>query len=228
MVAPGDTAEYRRVGHAIAAEAVGAVHPARILAGDKQPRQLGAAIGREFDAAHQVVRGRHDFDFARREVEPAVGAAFDHALELAAHVLRPEMGHGKVHAALAASCARRASRRRSPATTMSRVARSARASTSTMKRRPAPSKQVTTGAAQALFEHRPGHARVRPGQQPGRMKLHHFHVAQRQTRRRAPAPGRRSSCHRKACGSGTSSGRRRWPATPRGLGRGRIRRCARR
>ena len=107
---------------------------------------------------------------------------------------------------------------------MSRVARSARASTSSMKRRPVPSSRLPAGAAQAFFEHGAGHARVRPGQQPGRVELHHFHVAQRQTRRRAPAPGRRSSCRRKGCGTGTWSVRRRWPATPPGPGRGQIRR----
>ena len=40
--------------------------------------------------------------------------------------------------------------------------------------------QMSAGAAQAFFQHRAGHARVRPGQQPGRMELHHLHVAQRQ------------------------------------------------
>ena len=39
---------------------------------------------------------------------------------------------------------------------------------------------MPAGAAQAFFQHRAGHARVAAGQQTGRMKLHHFHVAQRQ------------------------------------------------
>ena len=62
----GDAAEHGRVGDAVAAEAVGAVHAAGVLAGGEQPVQRGAAVGREDDAAHHVVGGRHDLDRARR------------------------------------------------------------------------------------------------------------------------------------------------------------------
>ena len=40
--------------------------------------------------------------------------------------------------------------------------------------------QVAAGAAQALLQHRAGHARARAREQSGRMELHHLHVAQRQ------------------------------------------------
>src|SRR6266850_827035 len=39
---------------------------------------------------------------------------------------------------------------------------------------------MPTRATQAFFEHGAGHARVRAGEQPGGVKLHHFHVPQRQ------------------------------------------------
>ena len=40
--------------------------------------------------------------------------------------------------------------------------------------------QVTAGSAQPLLQHGAGHARVRAGEQPGRMELDHLHVAQGQ------------------------------------------------
>ena len=47
--------------------------------------------------------------------------------------------------------------------------------------------EMAAGAAQPLFQHRAGHARVRSGEQPGRMELDHLHVAQGK-------PG--AQCHR--------------------------------
>jgi len=44
-----------------------------------------------------------------------------------------------------------------------------------------PVEQVAAGPAQPLLEHRAGHARVRSSEQPGRMELHHLHVAQVQS-----------------------------------------------
>jgi len=41
--------------------------------------------------------------------------------------------------------------------------------------------QIAAGAAQAFLEHRAGHARVRAGEQPGGVELHHLHVAQRES-----------------------------------------------
>ena len=76
------------------------MHAARVLARDEEARELGRAVGLEHDAAHHVVRGRHDFDEAAREIEAAVVAALDHALEDLAHVLRPEVPHADVDAAV--------------------------------------------------------------------------------------------------------------------------------
>ena len=76
------------------------MHAAGILAGDEEAVQLGAAIRSEFDAAHHVMRGRHDLHQSAGEVEAAVGAALDHALELLAHALRAEMGHRDIEAAM--------------------------------------------------------------------------------------------------------------------------------
>src|SRR5262249_56812210 len=56
------------------------------------------AIGRELDAAHHVMRGRHDFDTSRGEIEAAIGAALDHALELSPHVVGTEMSHAEPYA----------------------------------------------------------------------------------------------------------------------------------
>ena len=48
-----------------------------------------------------------------------------------------------------------------------------------MKRSPSPVEEVAAGAAQPFLQHGAGHPRVRPGEQSGRMELHHLHVAQR-------------------------------------------------
>ena len=102
----GDAAEHRRIRDTVAAETVRAVHAARILARDEQPFALGRAIGGELDAAHHVVRGRHDFDLAGGEIEAAIGAALDHSLELAAHVVGTQMRHAEPHAAVRRRAAR--------------------------------------------------------------------------------------------------------------------------
>src|SRR6185503_3251977 len=86
----GDTAENRRVGDAVAAQPVRAVHAAGVLARDEQARELAPALAVEHYTAHHVVRRRDDFDQSPREIEAAVGAALDHALELLAHALGPE------------------------------------------------------------------------------------------------------------------------------------------
>ncbi len=41
-------------------------------------------------------------------------------------------------------------------------------------------REVASGAAQPFLQHGAGHARVRAGEEAGRMELHHLHVAQRQ------------------------------------------------
>ncbi len=90
---PGDAAENRGIGDAVAAQPVGAVHAARVLAGHEQSRERGRAIGGELDTAHHVMRGRHDLDTASGEIEAAIRAALDHALELAPHIVGAEVRH---------------------------------------------------------------------------------------------------------------------------------------
>ncbi len=96
----GDAAEDRRVRDAVAAETVRAVHAAGVLAGGEEPGQRRRAVGPEDDAAHHVVRGRHDLDEPAGEVEAAIRAALDHALELASHVVDAEVRHADVDAAV--------------------------------------------------------------------------------------------------------------------------------
>ena len=105
----------------------------------KGPGSAVRAVGVELDAAHHVVRGRHDFDEAAREIEAAVGAALDHALELLARRSSgPRWRHRDVDAAVAAWRGPRASRRRSRATRC-RASRARRAGRSRcMKRSPSP------------------------------------------------------------------------------------------
>ena len=87
----GDAAEHGGVGDAIAAEPVGAVHAAGILAGDEQAVTLGRGIDLADHAAHEVMRGRHHFDQPAGKVETAIAAAIDHALEFLRHLGRAEM-----------------------------------------------------------------------------------------------------------------------------------------
>src|SRR6202012_4043791 len=53
------------------------------------------------DAAHEVVRRRHDLDQTASQVETTVGAALHHTLEFLAHTLGPELTHFDVPAAVA-------------------------------------------------------------------------------------------------------------------------------
>ena len=46
------------------------------------------------------MRGRHDFDEPAGEIEAAIAAAIHHALELLGDVVRPEMAHRDVDAAV--------------------------------------------------------------------------------------------------------------------------------
>ena len=69
------------------------MYAAGILAGDEETPEARGAIGGKFDAAHHVVRGRHDLDQSTSEVEAAIGTALHHAFEFLAHALGTEMGH---------------------------------------------------------------------------------------------------------------------------------------
>ena len=46
------------------------------------------------------MRSRHDLDVASGKIEAAIGAALDHAFELAAHFRGPEMRHANIDAAI--------------------------------------------------------------------------------------------------------------------------------
>ena len=89
----GEAAIDGGVRHPVAAEPVGAVHAAGILAGGEQAGQPGRAVGLEAHPAHQVVRRRHHLDPSAGEIEATIGAALDHALELGAHLVGAEMAH---------------------------------------------------------------------------------------------------------------------------------------
>src|SRR5690606_39522592 len=82
------------------AQAVGAVHAAGVFAGREQAGQFGGAVGVEHQPTHHVVGGGHHFHQAAGQVEAAVGATLDHALELLAHFLGAQVAHLNVHAAV--------------------------------------------------------------------------------------------------------------------------------
>src|SRR6185437_10403892 len=127
----------------------------RVLAGDEQAVALGRAVGRELDTAHHVVRGRHDFYLARGEIEAAIGATLDHALELAAYALRTKMRHAEPDATVRCStprahlvedCARHdVARRALP----SRIVTIHEAIAVAVE-------QIAAGTAQSFLEHRAG------------------------------------------------------------------------
>ena len=115
------------------------------------------------------------------EIEPAVGAALDHALELAPHVVGAEVAHRDVEPAVRCGAAGAHLGEHRPRDDVARGALAARV----VARHEALARAVeemAARAAQALLDHRAGHARVRPGEEPGRMELHHLHVAERQAR----------------------------------------------
>src|SRR2546422_84176 len=88
----GDAAEHGRLGDAVAAQAVGAVHTARVLAGGEEALDRRAAVGIDDDAAHHEVRGGPDLHRPAREVAAEVAAAPHHAAEVALHDLGAEVG----------------------------------------------------------------------------------------------------------------------------------------
>src|SRR5581483_6327390 len=96
----GNAAEYGRIGDAVAAEPVGAVHAAGIFTGDEQAMAFGRGVDLADHPAHEIVRGRHHLDQAAGEIEAAVAAAIHHALELFRHPGRAEMAHLDIDAAV--------------------------------------------------------------------------------------------------------------------------------
>ncbi len=57
------------IGHAVAAEPVGAMRAASVLAGDVEPFHRRAGVGVDHHAAHEVMRGRHHLDQAAGQIE---------------------------------------------------------------------------------------------------------------------------------------------------------------
>src|SRR5437660_9371866 len=108
------------------------------------------------------MRRRHHLDVAGGEIETAIGAALDHALELPPHFGGPEMRHAQIDAAvrrrmtLADAIHDRAA---------DDIARRALA-TFVISEHGALAiavEQKATCTAQTFFEHVAGHARARPG-----------------------------------------------------------------
>jgi hypothetical protein len=131
----------------------------------------------ELDAAPHGVRGRHHLDSPVGEVEAAVGAALDHALELAPHVVGAEMAHRDVETAMQRGVALAHLGEHRPRHDVARRPLAARV---VARHEPLAGavEEIAARAAQALLDDRAGHARVRSGEEAGRMELHHLHVAQ--------------------------------------------------
>src|SRR5439155_19246611 len=85
---------------AVAAQPVGTVHSACVFPGSEYSGEARRAIRGEHDATHHVMRGWNHFDQTAREIEPAIGAALDHAFELTPNAVRPEMRHLQKDAAM--------------------------------------------------------------------------------------------------------------------------------
>ena len=160
----GDAAEHGGIRHAIAAEPVGAMHAATVLARRVQPRRRGRAVDVELHATHQIVRGRHHLDLAARQVEAAVLAAVDHAGEGLGDFLRTQVAHLDVHAAHGTGASGTHFRVDAPA---DHVARGAFAALVVVGHEAlaVAIEQIAAGAAQSFLQHRARHAGVGAAQQ---------------------------------------------------------------
>ena len=76
------------------------MHAARILAGDEKPKTFRRGVDLADHAAHEIMRGRHDFDQAAGQIEAAIAAAIHHALEQLRHVRRAKVIHLDIDAAV--------------------------------------------------------------------------------------------------------------------------------
>ena len=173
----GDAAVDRGIGDAVTTKPVGAVNAASILACNIEAVDRRGRVDLADNAAHQVVRGRHDFDDTAGEIEATVGATLDHALELLTHLLRPEMSHGDVEAAVR----RRATGLHLPIHGLgNEIARRALTARVVVEHEALlrAVEQITASATQTFLDDRAGHARVAASKHAGRMELHHLHVAQ--------------------------------------------------
>ena len=99
---PGPRPEHEQVGQRVAAEAVGAVHPAGDLArGEQAGHGRRAGLGVDPDPAHDVVRRRADLHRPRRDVD--VGQLLElvvHRRQLAPDVLGREVADVEEDAAV--------------------------------------------------------------------------------------------------------------------------------
>ena len=157
------------------------MHAARVLAGGEQAGDGGRAIGVEFGPTHHVMGRGHDLDQAFGQIETAIGAAFDHALEVLAHLGRVQVLHGDVKPAVGGNVAGPHFREHGAGHD---IAGRALAPIIILVHEAllVPAQKIAAEAAQAFFDDGTGHARVGAGDQARGVELHHFHVAQAQPR----------------------------------------------
>ena len=122
------------------------------------------------------MRCRHHLDLAACQVKAAIGAALDHARELAPHVLGAKVAHGNEHShligvvGLAHLGIDAAADHVAGGPLAKRVIVEHEALPLMVQKLPA-------RAAQALFQYRARHPGVIARQESSGVKLHHFHVA---------------------------------------------------
>src|SRR5690606_13264326 len=121
----------------------------------------------------EVVRRRHHLDQAAGEIEAAIGTALDHAFELFADLIRPEVAHLDVDAAVARRAARAHFGVYGLTYFVARCPLGLRVDALHEALHVAV-EQVPARAAQSFFEHGAGHTCVRSSEQPRRMELHHL------------------------------------------------------
>ena len=191
----GDAAVDGGIGHPVAAQPVRAMGATGILARHVKPLQRGAGVHIHDDAAHEVMRGRHHLDQARRQIKATVCAAFDHALEFPAHSVGAQMRHRDEHAFLLGIVVLAHLGIYAAA---DHIAGGAFALSVVVEHEPLArmADQMAAGTAQPFLQHGSGHSGVITRQQARGVKLHHFHVAQRKAR----AQGHGQPVHRLVAG----------------------------
>ena len=154
---------------------------AGILTRHIEPFHRGAGIGIDHHTAHEIMRGWHHLDQPASQIEAAIGAAFDHAGELGAHILWAKMRHGDKDAPIRRSIVLAHLGIDGAA---DHIAGRALALGVIVKHKAVlcAVEKLATRTAQPLFQHRSGHARMVPRQEARGMELHHFHVTQFQPR----------------------------------------------
>src|SRR6185312_776457 len=155
----GDPAEHGRIRDTISTQTICAMNAAGVFPGRIKTIHLGRAVCGKFEPAHHVMRGRDDFDTARREIEAAIRATLDHALEILPDFLGAEMTHLDIDAAMRA---REAFANAILNRTADDVARRALAALVVVEHETLAFGvgEITARTAEAFFEHRAGHARA--------------------------------------------------------------------